>query len=428
MIVAIDGPAGSGKSTISKKVAHHLKYFYLDTGAMYRAVTLAILKQKVDIHNPEAVLSVAQKLAIKLSYKRGRVKVFLDGEDVSEEIRLPYVTNEVKHVAKLPKVRDILVRLQRHIAGNQSVVLEGRDTTTVVFPHADVKIYLDGSQEERARRRFIELQEKGISVTFEEILEDQRKRDESDFNREVGALKKAQDAHIIDTSGMGIEEVVQAVLKIVKQTKTEFSLFYAIAGLFCVFIIKLLFRAKVYGKENIPISGGFILASNHASHIDPMIVGGGARRQLHYLARENLFTVNRFMGWLLRNCNAHPIRRGEADRKALGLAEKLLKKRCGILLFPEGTRSLDGTIGDAKAGVGFLACRTGYPVVPAYVHNSQKALRKGSKKIEFVKVTVIYGEPMYFTNYKLEQSNRERYESASNDIMNAIRSLQKECV
>ena len=194
----------------------------------------------------------------------------------------------------------------------------------------------------------------------------------------------------------------------------------------CALFSKLCFRLQVLGRENIPHTGGFILASNHVSHLDPILVGCLCPRQLHYFARISLFTANKLFGWLIASVNTHPIKRGEADRGALDLAEYLVKTNNGILLFPEGTRSKDGTIGPAKPGIGFIACRTSVPVIPAYVHNSINAMPRDSKKITCVPVSVYYGKPLIFSldDANAKGATKEDYINATTTIMDAIRELK----
>lgn len=211
-VIAIDGPAGSGKSTVSKRIARKLDLLYIDTGAMYRALTLKAMRQGLDLEDSSALVKLAHSARIDLKEDGGRLRVFLDGEDVSELIRTPELTKNVKYIACVPEVRGEMVRLQRAIGERAGAVLEGRDIGTVVFPDADYKFYLDADVEERARRRHKELVDSNQKVDLEEIKKDVVVRDESDMKREVGALKKAEDAILIDTTNLSIDEVVEKLL------------------------------------------------------------------------------------------------------------------------------------------------------------------------------------------------------------------------
>jgi len=218
VIVAIDGPAGSGKSTVSKRVAKKLSLLYLDTGAMYRALTLKVMRNNVDSEDASSIIKIACKAEINLTLQPGEdIKVFLDGEDISGAIRTPEVTEEVQYIARIPEVRERMVQMQRRIAGRSGAVVEGRDIGTVVLPDARFKFYLDATEDERAGRRFKELKEMGIDVKLNEIKSDVQKRDASDMSRKVAPLKKAEGAIYIDTTGMSIEEVVEKIISYITQ-------------------------------------------------------------------------------------------------------------------------------------------------------------------------------------------------------------------
>jgi len=216
-IVAIDGPAGSGKSTVSKRIAAKLGLLYIDTGAMYRALTLKAIRSGIDLEDGACLTKLAQSTKIDLRNVSGGLNVYLDGEDVNGLIRTPELTNSVKFVARVPGVRQEMVSAQRVIGGASSAVLEGRDIGTVVFPDAKFKFYLDADVEERSRRRHKELVETNLKADLGDVRDDVVKRDESDMKREVGALKIAQDAVLIDTTSLSIEEVVNKILSYIKQ-------------------------------------------------------------------------------------------------------------------------------------------------------------------------------------------------------------------
>jgi cytidylate kinase len=213
-IICIDGPAGSGKSTTAKLVAQKLGFLYLDTGAMYRAITWKALQKRIDLENEEELEKLALNSKIIFKKVEGENKIFLDGEDVSQEIRKPEVDQNVSLVSKHPKVRKVLVELQRGIGEKENLVAEGRDTTTVVFPKADLKIYLDCDLEERAKRRAKEQEEKGFSVSFEKGKENLKERDRIDSTRQVSPLKKDKNAWVIDTTNLTIEEQAEKVMKL----------------------------------------------------------------------------------------------------------------------------------------------------------------------------------------------------------------------
>ena len=219
MQVAIDGPASSGKSTISKLIAKENHFVYLDTGAMYRVVTLAVLRNKISIDDHEAIEKLVQTIEIGFSMQDGKQSVFMNGEDVTDEIRSVEVTKNVSAVSALKEVRTRLVHLQQEIAENHSIIMDGRDIGTVVLPQAEIKIFLVASVEERAKRRYIENQEKGIEMSYEELVEDIRRRDYIDSTRKESPLKKADDAIEIDTTTMTIDDVVKTVTALIQKNQ-----------------------------------------------------------------------------------------------------------------------------------------------------------------------------------------------------------------
>lgn len=213
--IAIDGPAGAGKSTISKIVAKKLNIEYVDTGAMYRAITLKILKNNISLEDNDSVKGMLENTEITL--KMG--KVYLDGIDVSEEIRMPYITKRVSEVSAMGIVRGKLVDMQRKMAMEKSVIMDGRDIGSNVLKEADYKIYLTASVEERAKRRKLEFDKKNISLSIEDVCRDIENRDKYDMSRKINPLCMAEDAILVDTTSKGIDEVVDEILKIVKKGK-----------------------------------------------------------------------------------------------------------------------------------------------------------------------------------------------------------------
>ncbi|MGB3113809.1 MAG: (d)CMP kinase [Candidatus Omnitrophota bacterium] len=219
--IAIDGPAGSGKSTVSRLVAEKLGYVYVDTGAMYRALTLKAMRKNVGFDDEEALVELSRDLDIRLlpsEDEKSTIRVLLDGEDVSEEIRKMEVTINVKHVARIGNVRENLVKLQRQMVKDMNgAVMEGRDIGTVVLRNAKYKFYLDASFYDRVERRLAELRAKGHPVSRQEVAEDLKQRDHSDKTRQAGPLKKAEDAVFIDTTDLSIDEVVSEIVEYVSK-------------------------------------------------------------------------------------------------------------------------------------------------------------------------------------------------------------------
>lgn len=219
MKIAIDGPAGAGKSSIAKLVAKKLSFVYVDTGAMFRTVAYYFLSQGKDPSDAEMVTEECEKISISIEYKDGAQHIFLDGTDVSTEIRQEEVGKNASVVAKNQAVRNRLLALQRQMAEKQDVIMDGRDIGTVVLPDAQVKIYLTASASVRAERRYKELVEKGENCNLKKIEEDIIARDEQDMNREIAPLKQAEDAVLVDSSYMTIEEVVDKIIEIVEKVQ-----------------------------------------------------------------------------------------------------------------------------------------------------------------------------------------------------------------
>ena len=215
MIVAVDGPAGSGKGTVTKMIEKELGFLNLDTGATYRCVALEALRRGLTLQDEEQIIEVANKIDIKINNVGDKDIVLLDDEDVTEKIRTKEVTAIVSQISSIVPVREKMVEVQRKLAIGKDVIVEGRDIGTVVFPNAEVKIYLDASEEVRAKRRYEENLQKGINTTYEEVLENVKMRDYNDMHKKVGALKKAQDSIVIDSTDLTIDEVVKKIENII---------------------------------------------------------------------------------------------------------------------------------------------------------------------------------------------------------------------
>ncbi|MCR4926150.1 MAG: (d)CMP kinase [Clostridiales bacterium] len=218
--VAIDGPGGAGKSTIAKQLAKDFGFIYVDTGALYRTVGLAAVKRGFKPSDAEKVVPMLPNVKVELKFVNGEQRVFLDGEDVSTDIRMPEISMAASDVSAIPKVREYLFDLQRDIAKKNDCLMDGRDIGTVVLPDAQVKVFLTASAEIRAKRRYDELQQKGVEAKFEDVLAELKQRDYQDSHREIAPLKQADDAILFDSSNLSLQEAIDGIAKIIKE-KTE---------------------------------------------------------------------------------------------------------------------------------------------------------------------------------------------------------------
>lgn len=219
MIVAVDGPAGSGKGTVTKIIEEEIGFLYLDTGVTYRCLALEVLRRGITIEKEEKIIELADEIDIKIEKQENKDIILLNDKEVSKEIRTKEVNAIVSQVSSIVLVREKMVELQRKLAKGKNVIVEGRDIGTVVFPNAEIKIYLDASEEIRAKRRYEENIQNGIETTYQEVLENVKLRDYNDIHKKVGALKKAKDAIVIDTTNLTIEQVVEKIIKIIKEKR-----------------------------------------------------------------------------------------------------------------------------------------------------------------------------------------------------------------
>ena len=217
LTIALDGPVGAGKSSVADEAARRLGILHLDTGAMYRAIGLYILRQGIPLSEEEAVSALAEKVRVDVRYTGGAQHTLVEGEDVTGLIRTPEVSMAASTVARYARVRQAMVALQRRLAAEQPMLVDGRDIGTRVLPQATLKVFLTASAEERARRRFLELQQKGLPDTYEEVLAELKKRDDQDMRRAVDPLRPAADARMLDSTSLTFEEVVDTLVKWAKE-------------------------------------------------------------------------------------------------------------------------------------------------------------------------------------------------------------------
>ena len=449
--VALDGPSGAGKSTIAKAVAGKLGFVYVDTGALYRAIAYKVISDGVDPHDENAVVSGLDGIDVRLEYQGGSQHVMVGAEDVSDKIRTPEISMGASAVSAIPKVRDFLFDLQKDIARKNDIIMDGRDIGTVVLPKAQVKIFLTATAEERANRRFKELQEKGDPSTYEQVLEDIKQRDYNDTHRDVAPLKKADDAVEVDSTKMTLDEVIDEIVKIIREKTTggEGSgkgegkvstratrelmpvrpitkkkkltfikiFFYNILRYITLFVYHCYYNIKWEGKENVPKDGGNIFASNHRSYQDPVFTALGARVPLSYMAKEELFHKNAFFTGLIKLFGAFPVERGKGDMQVIDTSIEKLEKGRNLEIFPEGTRSKDGKVGKGKTGVALIAAVAQTKVIPVGINFEGEKLRFRSK------VIVRYGKPIIPSEIGVTGATSKDLKIIKNEIMKSITEL-----
>ncbi len=438
LVITIDGPAGSGKSTTAALLAQRLGLTYLDTGAMYRAVTHQVLKQQIEPDDGERASRVAESLDLELKTVDGKPALHLSGRNIEREIRDPEISRHVSPVSRHRGVRNAMVKIQRRIASRGGIIAEGRDTGSVVFPFAHVKIFLVADIETRASRRVDQLVRMGIEQNIEEARENILGRDSIDSSREHSPLLRPPGSLVIDTSDMTIEEQVHIIesltrevsvrladLKVWRRGKDPFNRMdfnYRIAYFLIRASFKILFGLRISGEENLRYRENFILASNHLAYADPPIVGCTLNREVWYMAKKELFR-NRLFGWLIRKYNAIAVDRDQIDRKTLRLVMSKLKGNDSILMFPEGTRSKTGEIAPLKGGLGFIALNTGRSIVPIYVMGSNK-LRACMLRKE--RLAVHIGPPIRIPDGYASPEKKTDYQVLSSMVHNEMEMLKHE--
>ncbi len=396
MIITIDGPSGTGKSTVAKGIAKKLGYTFFDTGAMYRSLAWFILHENVDPKDLKKIEELLPEFAFEIRSEGGERHYFVRGKNISRQIRTQPISWAASQIAVYPTVREAMVKIQRDFGKKTNAVFEGRDMGTVVFPDAAVKIFLTANAKIRAERRYRELIHKfpDLHVSFDEILKEIEERDHADSTRTVSPLKKAQDATLIDTSKLTIEQVIEKIISMCPQKqypkmKLPYKIVYWIARCF----FKMCFRLKIYGLEHFS-PGSALIASNHVSLYDPQVLSISCPEEVHFLAKGSLFKIPLF-GSFIKILNAHPVARGSSDAVVFRMMIDLLQKGNKLILFPEGQRSETGDMLPFQRGLSLLAQKAECPIIPAYIQGTFEAWPKTRKFPKlFGKIVVAFGSPI----------------------------------
>lgn len=433
MIITIDGPSGTGKTTVAKQVAEAIHFSYFDTGAMYRCVTWFIIKHGVAFSDHHRLKELLQHFTFRIDEIEGVKAYYVQDDDVTEEIRSQSISNKVSEIAALPFVREMLSKVQKDFAIKESAVFEGRDLGSVVFPNAEVKIFLTAAHKVRAKRRFEEIKEKrpeeANGLDLEKIAEDLHRRDTLDSTRKLAPLVCPRGAYVIDTSNLSIDEVVEKILKRVRKTlkkmaspwsyAKEMKPFYRFILFFAWLTYKVLYRHKVYGLEHY-YPGAGILAANHTSYLDPPIVAISWPEEVHFLAKQSLFGPFLF-GRMIRALNAHPVSGDVNDISVFKMMIQLLKEGKKIILFPEGLRSENGQLEPLKAGIGLLASRANAAIIPTYIYGAFQIWDIHHKLPKLRGRTVcVFGKPILweeFAHFEKKEAQAQLIERLTESIL-----------
>ena len=422
--IAIDGPAASGKSTLARALAARLGLIMVNSGAMYRAVTWKILSEKIDPKDSTAVVERLRHMEIKGGHDGLLSTITFDGQDPTPFLRDPEINANVSAISAIPQVRDRLVALQRDYLESTHVVMEGRDIGSVVFPDTPFKIYIDADPAVRSERR----SEDGEVDSVE-------KRDAADSSRKTAPLMIADGATLLDTSKLSPEGVVDAAINILRkqgfpiprkspvgETRGWMRWMYWLGWMSFGAAYRTLFGLRLEGMENLITSGPVLIASNHQSFLDPPLIGNLYKDEMVFFARKTLFKGP--AKWVYPQWNAVPVDQDRPDMSSMKTVIRKLREGWRVLVFPEGQRTLDGSIGEAAPGVGLIAAKAGVPIQPVRISGADLALPRGSGKVRLARIQVTVGKPIILSEAELKSyTGKEGYEALTKRIMDAIKAL-----
>lgn len=394
VVVAIDGPAGAGKSTVARALASRLGLVHIDTGATYRVVGLRALAENVPLDDAAKLGELAERVAA-LCTLGGDGSLRFDGAPVGEEVRTSAVSDAASRAARYPEVRQPMVALQRSLVPAAGAVVEGRDIGTVVWPDADLKVYLDADADTRTKRR------------AEHYPQETLERDARDAQRDASPMVAADGAVRIDTTSRAPAEIVEELLARLRSGEARprgprhelpepaypwIRFLRRPVRLFAATVLRGVFRMRVTGRKRIPRHGAAILAPNHRSLVDIPAVAILTRRKVWCMGKEELFR-SKLLGSFFYGLGGFPVRRGRPDRRSLNTALDLLRSGELVVIYPEGTRTPDSRFESIEEGFAYLALKTGAPVVPIALSGTESILPHGRTLPKLVAVRAAVGEP-----------------------------------
>ncbi|MDX8431060.1 MAG: (d)CMP kinase [Candidatus Algichlamydia australiensis] len=427
MIITIDGPSGTGKSTVAKRLAKALGFIHVDSGAIYRSLAWFLRDKKIDSTD---VAGIEQQLE-NFVYHTENERFFVGETEVTAEIRTPEITKISSEISKYKIVRQKLYTIQRSYA-HKNAVFEGRDLGSVVFPDADLKFYLTATSAIRAKRRFKELKQKFPDQTFtlKQVEKEIRERDYVDSTRKIAPLKCPADAKVLDTSHLTSDKVlkraIKAYRKVIESRRSYcapyMGLFYRIVIFIVYHFFRIFYRHKIYGLEHY-FKGGAIIAPNHVSFYDPMIVPVSWPEEVNFLARSTLFH-NRLLGHFLRKVGSHPIKRNAGNTEVIKRVEELLKNGKKVVLFPEGTRAKENVLQDIKPGIALIVVRTQSAIVPTYVAGTFEVFGRERRFPKlFGKTACVFGSAIHYEDYA-SMPKKQAMEEITKKLKSAMQELR----
>ncbi len=411
--IAIDGPGGAGKSSVAKAVAKSLGIIYVDTGALYRSIALHMLNKGISKDDEAAVINELPNLTLSLQFIDGKQVIILDSEDVGDKIRTPEISMAASKISSYQAVRDYLLNTQRNIAKENSVIMDGRDIGTVILPYAEVKIFLTASAEARAKRRYIELTEKGQSITYEQVYNEMVERDKNDSTRAIAPCVPAEDAILLDNSKLTFEETRDKILKIIK--KKSKKTFYMKAHRILAPLIRFFQRIKPVGLENVPLDRPYIICSNHIAAKDVIMIAAAYPRQIYFIAKKELFSIS-ILGWIIKKLGAIKLDRGGSDVAAIKTSVNAARSGKNIAIFPQGHRypGVNPATTPKKNGAALIAFKSENDILPVCIKTKKN-------KYGFLrKIEIVFGKPIKNSALGFTSGGGDEYKIATDRIFAEI--------